>query len=224
MRQYLSRPRAYRHAAFTCLTLAVAIGAIGLTMSTPSWAGAPEPVVRVEEDWELVLNEPDDSVTAPQFHTVMSPLGNLDSRFAQVTWNYRELPDFIAGGLQIQAWNREVLLIGKSFGSNKMSNTAETVSWTQVLETNENQLSFTIKNGNSTTWGVFGYPANNMKVQGTAGVSNLNAYSPDLSAGSSGISFGSNRVKKFVLARVRYYGPSGLLFEDTTPRVVFELD
>ena len=91
----------------TCLALGV-LSAVPILMvcTSAQAAGAPPDVLvimRVEEDWEVVLNEPGSDVNAPQFHTVMSPFGDLDSLYAQITWNYRELPDFEAGGLQIQA-------------------------------------------------------------------------------------------------------------------------
>ena len=215
-----------RRVRYGCVTVCcgAAIAAAVLTAPTHSQAGPTEPVVRVEEDWELVLDEPSDSLTAPQFHTVLSPVGDLESIFAQVTWNYREIPDFAPGGLQIQAWNGETLFREKSFGGNKLSTTAETITWTQSLETDGSILSFTVTNGQSTTWGTFGYPGQNMKVQGTANLPNLNTYNTDVTVNNSCVSFGSNRVISLVVTEVRRYGPSGLLSKDTTRRVVSELE
>ena len=70
---------------------------LALAIPTAAADQPQDPVVRVEQDWRLVLNEPDNAVLAPQFHTVMSPFGHLDSFYAQVTWNYQELPDFDEG-------------------------------------------------------------------------------------------------------------------------------
>ena len=80
------------------------------------------------EDWELILTTPDAAVDAPQFHTYMSPFAHDSSLFAQVTWNYRELPSMLAGGLQVQGWNGENFLTKKSIGTNKLSTGAETVT------------------------------------------------------------------------------------------------
>ena len=209
---------------FTSLCVAASVALLGLSVPTALQAGFSEPVLGVVEDWELVLNEPNQALHAPQFHTVMSPFGHLDSLFAQVTWNYRELPDFTSGGLQIQAWNGETILVEKSFGTEKLSTTAETVRWTQILQTDGAKVSFTIKNGQSTTWGNFGYPAQNMKIQGSASLPNLDGYSPSLSVENSRISFCSNRVGSLKITEVRYYGASGLLGVDTTDKVVFEID
>ena len=88
----------------------LAAGALVFAFSSVSTAPAQdggvgpfftEPVVRVEEDWMLVLNEPDGNVDSPQFHTVMSPFSDASSFFAQVLWNYRETPDFVTGGVQL---------------------------------------------------------------------------------------------------------------------------
>lgn len=203
---------------------AAVITAVVLSTPSDSRAGSTEPVVRVEEDWELVLDEPSDALSAPQFHTVMSPFGDTDSIFAQITWNYRELPEFSSGGLQIQAWNGDTLFKEKAFGGSKLSTTSETVRWTQVLTTDGSSLSFTIKDGTSTTWGTFGYPAENMKVQGTVNLPSLNGYNTDTSVSDSCVSFGSNRVVSLKIREVRRYGTSGLLSADNTPRVVFEQD
>ena len=209
---------------FTCVCITASVALWAISLPTSLQAGFSEPVLAVVEDWELVLHEPNEALNAPQFHTVMSPFGHLDSLFAQVTWNYRELADFVAGGLQIQAWDGETPLADKSFGSEKLSTTAETVRWTQILRTDGAYVSFTIKNGQSTTWGSFGYPAQNMKISGAANLPNLNGYNPSLSVGNSRITFGSNRVESLKITEVRYYGASGLLGVDTTDRVVFELD
>ena len=79
------------------LSSRVALAAIAVTsallFAVPPQASEGQPtqsVLRVEEDWKLVLLEPDGLQNAPQFHSVMSPSGDLDSLYAQVTWNYRE--------------------------------------------------------------------------------------------------------------------------------------
>lgn len=48
---------------------------------------APPQAMRIEEDWQLVLNDPRTAVTAPQFHTVMSPAASMNGLYFQVTWN-----------------------------------------------------------------------------------------------------------------------------------------
>lgn len=207
---------------FIAFCTAFAVALLVLTDSSVSQAGFPEPVVRVEEDWELVLDEPSDVLTAPQFHTVMSPFSNVDSFLGQVIWNYRELPDFCPGGIQMQVWSGDSLFREKSFGWGSLSTNAEAVTWTQALATDGTNLSFTIRNGQSTTWGTFGYPGQNMKIQGDANLPDLNGYDSDVSVNNSCVTFGANRVVSLKIREVRRYGPSGLLSIDQTPRVVFE--
>jgi len=180
-------------------------------------AGAP--VVRVEEDWVLVLTEPDEAVDAPQLHTVMSPYGNLETTYAQVTWNYREMPYFKAGGIQLQAWNDDQCRFHKSFGTDAMANYAETVRWTQSLQTDGGSLVFKIVAGESKTWGNFG--GDTMQIRGGASVPNLNAYNADVSAAHSGISYGANRVKYLAITEVRRYSAEEMLSVDSTPKVVY---
>ncbi|MBI4717927.1 MAG: hypothetical protein HY763_09005 [Planctomycetes bacterium] len=203
---------------------AVAFGGAFLTPATPS-AKSVDPLlalpIRVEEDWKLVLNEPDGGIDSPQFHTVMSPYTDLDSYYAQVTWNYRETPDFLSGGLQLQSWNGESQLNRRSIAKSQLSTTAETITWTQSLTIAGALLSFDILNGNSTTWGTFG---RDMTIALDASLSFLGDYSPDVSAANACVTYGSNRVDLFVLTEVRWYGADGsLVAVDSTPRVVYEL-
>jgi hypothetical protein len=169
-----------------------------------------------------VLNEPEDALQAPQFHTVISPFGHIDWVYAQVTWNYRELPEFEPGGLQVQAWAGEECSLQKNFGYQELSSTAETVKWTQALETDGAVLTFEIVNGESVTWGAFG--GTSLRIQGTAPVPVLNAYDTNVSVKNSLVSFGANRVKELVITQVRYYGAEGLLGVDANPRVVYQGD
>jgi len=207
----------------------LAVGALLLAFSSASPAPAQdvpeaplftEPVLRIEEDWALVVNEPDGNVDSPQFHTVMSPYDSAESFFAQVLWNYRETPNFISGGVQLQSYNGENLIRRRSLEYGQLSGTAETITWTQSLTTDGALLSFEVSNGLSTTWGAFG---KDMRIDEDAGLASLNEYSTEVSANESCVTYGSNRVDSMTITQVRFYGASGLLWVDVTPRVVFEL-
>jgi hypothetical protein len=179
-------------------------------------------VVRVEEDWCLVLNEPAEAQTAPQFHTVMSPYGHTDIAYAQVSWNYRELPDFTAGGLQLQAWGPDFELGYRDVREDSLSTNVETITWTQSLETNGLRVRFAIANGTSQTWGPFGGEGTHIDIP--AAIPSLHQYSPTVSQESSWITFGSNRVTSLVITQVRRYGANGELWVDTTPVVVYQME
>lgn len=202
------------------LVLAAAVVLIG-PGALPADESAPsEPIIRVEEDWLLWVGEPSDATYSPQFHTVMSPVGDMDSFYFQVTWNYRELPDFVPGGFQVQSWNGETHLENQNVNSSELSRNAELITWTQVLETNGSQIGFSVINGRSITWGTFGHPETTIIHDGT--LRNLNNYSPEASRANSWISFGENRVQKLVIRRVRYYTASGLVQTDDVSRVVYQ--
>lgn len=183
---------------------------------------SPTDVMRVEEDWRVVLAEPEDAVDSPQFHTAMSPFGHLDSYFGQMIWNYREAPSFTAGGLQLQVWGAEWMLGSKDVREERLSSAAESVTWTQVLATDGTHFSIEVRNGQSTTWGSFG--GSSSRVIGSAPVANLNQYSTDVSAENSWVTLGSNRVQELTITEVRRYGINGLLSVDSTPKVVFSQD
>ena len=191
--------------------------------STPIVADDATDVFRVEEDWEVVLNEPDEDVDAPQFHTLMAPFANFEPFHFQISWNYRGEPEFIAGGMQVLAWYGEDCIGQKSYRDDKLSLSAETFSWTSVLQTSGCSLKFEVINGNSQTWGEFG--GSETSLSGPIYIPNLNFYSTDFSASNSWISYGSNRVDLLQIKEVRRYNRLGqMIARDTTPRVVYELD
>lgn len=176
-------------------------------------------VFRVEEDWRLVLNEPGTEINAPQFHTLMSPTAYPDEIFAQVSWNYREMPAFAPGGLQLQGWAGETCVDDLSVGEASLSCNAETITWTQRLESVGGPLRFSIVNGQSESWGQFG--GWGITVALDAGLCSLGGYSPTVSKDNSCVTFGSNRVNVLMITQVRRYYTDGTMTTDTTPRIVF---
>jgi hypothetical protein len=213
-----------RFARLWGLESAIVFGAIlGLLLLPAALKAQSGPdVSKVEEDWELVLNEPSPDLAAPQVTCSISPLGNFDGVHAALELNHGTLPGYSAGGLQLQAWNGESWLTVRDYDNTTLHNNGEVVTWTSKMVLNDGTLTFRVVNGNSTSWGAFG-SGGNIKLTLNSSLSNLNAYSPDLSASHSGIGFGSQRVESLKLKRVRYYDGSGnLLSEDTTPRVVHQ--
>lgn len=182
---------------------------------------APPAIVRVEEDWMMVLNEPDDEVDSPQFHTIMSPYQHLDGNYAQVLWNYRETPDYVSGGVQLQSYDGDYNIRMRSVEYRQLSTVAETVTWTQALTTDGLVISFEVFNGLSETWGTFG---RDMRIDENVDLPELNQYSPEMSVENSCVTYGSNRVDLLLITEVRYYSIDGLVGVDSTPRVVFEFD
>lgn len=188
--------------------------------SVYSYDATPD-VLRVEEDWELILDEPSNSLAAPQLMTVMSPKEDLDDLYGMVTWNYREIPSFYSGGLQLQSWSDDLFLYSKNFREGEFSTTGETISWTQSLKVNNNILTLRIKDGQSDTWGSFG--GTQMQLSELILVNNLNNYSPETSVENSAVTYGAYRVVKLRIKEVRYYdADNNLISTDNTSRIVHE--
>ena len=83
-----------------CAALAVSI--LG---ASPSMAQTVNGAVadRVEEDWEVVIGDPDPDSTGPQITTCMSPISG-SSAFVAFCLNYRDVSDWKPGGLQVKAY------------------------------------------------------------------------------------------------------------------------
>src|SRR5438105_2896138 len=84
---------------------------------------------RIEEDWTLVINEPNDLVASPQVSTQMSARA-VQGRFYNFHVNSRDVPNFQLGGLQLQVWlNTSNLAAANSSNAAVMSTTNEMVTW-----------------------------------------------------------------------------------------------
>ncbi len=75
-----------------------------LGLAGPAWGQ----VVRVEEDWELVISTPDPDTDGPQVICVSSPVDGVNSLHANFELNFRSLPvsDLTAGGIRPTVVNR----------------------------------------------------------------------------------------------------------------------
>ena len=188
-------------------------------------ANDPAPtIVSVEEDWELVVRMPDSNSVAPQVTCFLSPTSSFDALFGAFDLNHRSVPDFQAGGLQVQLWNGDYSVDARMADDDStMSSNAETVSWTQKMSLVNGQLVFEIVNGSSTTWGAFGGPGE-LQAATTSRLANLNGYDSTFSTDNSGVGYAANRVHSLVLKRVRLITDSGDVLEDTTSRTAFPLD
>jgi hypothetical protein len=178
----------------------------------------------VEEDWELVVGQPDVSTGAPQVVSVISP-GGLDDVYAALEVNYASLPDYVPGGIQLQLWSGEQLLRTKKDPSPALLDQEnEPVSWTiemRVSTGDWDRITFEVTAGQAEAWGLFG-DTGYLRGSWWSHLENLNDYSPEESVENSGVHYASNRVQSLTLLRVRYHQRDGDVFEDDTPRVVFE--
>ena len=179
-------------------------------------------VTRVEEDWELVIAEPEPNCVSPQITTTMSPTDNLLCHYTVFEMNQQTLNTFIPGGMQLQAWDGPFPLGERSIGGNTVLRTAgETIRWTQRMQLDNWVLSFEIRDGSSTTWGDFGGDEGHLRYSVWAFVDDLNGYSPAVAVPNCGIGYASNRVTSLVLKRVRYTLSTGQTVEDNVERTVY---
>jgi len=89
--------------------------AIQIGFVTPDLMADPIDIVRVEEEWELRAGEPDADVGAPHTSCVISPFGDVSQIHAVFNLNHQTLPDFVAGGMQLQVWNGGTLALESTF-------------------------------------------------------------------------------------------------------------
>jgi hypothetical protein len=185
-------------------------------------AGAQD-LVHVEEDWQLVIAQPDQNSCGPQVVCAMSPLSDISSTYFTLEVNHRSFPYWSPGGLTLHQWNGENSVQTMDRADRSVMNTSdEVVTWTQVLDVTGTLLTFKVKNGHSSTWGDFGY-SGNLKLITVWDGANLNNYTPDVSTSQSGVAYASNRVRSLTLLQVRGTLQDGTTATDNTPRVVYQL-
>ncbi len=164
------------------------------------------PVVRVEEDWELVVAEPAPQKDSPQVTNVLSPVSSLSDLYAVLELNYQTLPDYAAGGLSLQVWRGDVNLdytvTPLLF---RLATPGERVSYTLALQVSRGRLTVELCNLQSSTWNGF----RSLKLQVPTELRDLSGYSVEFSLSNSGVTFGTNRVERFRLKEVRFLDASG---------------
>ena len=212
-----SSPRAQTGLIYATLVAALCI----VGHNTVRASQSEDNVIRVEEDWELLVGETDADACAPQVTSVMSPVADVNLAYAAFDINHHSQPNFRPGGLQLQVWNNnEPLLSDNDPEVDTLRHQGETIRWTQQMSLNNGVLTFAITGGTSDTWGAFGGGERLRASVGTS-LTNFNGYSANVSIANSGVGFAGNRVQSLVLKRVRKYSAAGLISEDSSPKVVF---
>jgi hypothetical protein len=178
-------------------------------------------VVRIEEDWELVVGQPDTTSNGPQVTCTMSATGSLSGVNAAFEVNHRSQPSYAPGGLALQVWYGESFDHGHQHASSAQLNTpGESVTWRQVARLQDGRLYYEIVNGSSLTWGAFG-DTSGLRHSWPSELTDLSGYDSAVSVENSGVGFAGNRVTSLTLVAVRGYAADGtLLFEETEPQVV----
>ena len=186
--------------------------ALQLFLLSVSVAVHAQGVVRVDEDWELQVLEPDEQLNSPQITTALLPLGPTSSTIFFLDINHGSAPDYSAGGLQLRVdQNGEGRESKRMLAGQKLNQTSETVTWTQVLLQQGNKLKFGVVSGQGQTWNFFGGSESFIDV--TAQTGSLDAYRPTDSLSNSGAVYAGNRIASLKLLRVRLFNSLGQMVE-----------
>ncbi len=174
-------------------------------------------MVSIEEHWELTVGGPEFDRCAPQVSLVMSPNGSMDGLHFVFLLNHSTLPDFVAGGLQMQCWDGDYLVrTANSNRSGVLAHDNETIRWVQKLSVVDGQVVFDVDDGSSSTWGSFGNGDGLIMWTGY-NMDRLNDYQPSVSIGESGITFAGNRVSSLVLTKLVWKTADGTTSELIAP-------
>ncbi len=195
------------------------ITALGATIAWLSWGqmATAGTIVRVEETWSLEVAEPDLKQNGPQVTMTMSPAGGLDGVFFLFSLNYKNFPQYQAGGLQVSQFygeKQEQYKTGPACGA--LQTNEETLVWTQSISLENGNLTFEIKDGNSVTWGAFGGQGY-LKISIPSSATSLNHYSPLTSIEESEIGYAGNRVASLKLMKIRWHFSNGRVYEKNAP-------
>jgi len=162
-------------------------------------------IAKVEEDWLLDIADPDANADCPQVVTVFGPGDPSYATHAIFELNHGTQPDFAEGGLQLQAWYGEYLIGYRSqFAPAEFDVAIERVTFTTETRVRDHLLKLAIKNGHSQTWGDFG-GTSSLRIDMDTWRENLNDWNPQHSITHSRVSYGANRVNKFLRTEIRYY-------------------
>jgi hypothetical protein len=187
-------------------------------------ARGDDPVVRVEEDWELKVKLPDGDIDAPQVITAWSPLANMDGLHATFEINHISSVDFSSGGLHLSLWRGDVHLSVIHAGNYAaMYEDGETVRWTQSVAVGDGLLSVEITDGSSDTWGNFG-GNDSLRLSMATDLTDLDSYTLATSLDNSEVSYAGNRVQSLLVKKVRYIHASGDITTDTNMHIVHQLN
>lgn len=196
--------------------LSPAVAQDGVTTQLDS---AP-PIFRVEEDWEILIEDPDPNLDIPQIVTVFGPSDAAFGTHTVFELNHGTLPDFGEGGMQLQVWWQDALVgYRRQRSPTELYVSNEVIRFTTVTALKNHILEMAVINGVSETFGEFGNTGG-LTLQLYSSRDNLNPYDPENSIRYSRVTFGANRVRYFKRAAIRFYAEDGLYLSDTTPQYV----
>lgn len=223
-----NRPRRFRphqsqlHRLLYCL---VALWPGSFTEAAqPAPEIVPTGVVRVEEDWKIVVANPTPKKDSPQLAVVFGPADPVTGIHAVFELNHCTQPKFRKGGMQLQCWRGDQLLNYRGQQRPvKLARDEETISFTTVTEAINDTITLSITNGSSKSFGNFGGNSNLRIVLQVPGA-NLDSFDGQYSILHSQCEWGNQEVPALCRTAIRYFNADHLLIaEDTTEQFVHRL-
>ena len=136
------------------LSVAFTGGLVCLLMMRGTAAAEEPKVYMVEENWEMVLNEPDAKINSPQVAFFLHPDGGRDDVYFQLQMNYAAEDGYSSGGFRVGAFRNEVPLDEeRSRVRETLKYDGDRIEWTSAMATFYGKLMFAIKDGHGAQWG-----------------------------------------------------------------------
>lgn len=181
--------------------------ATALCAAVPEEALALPPYIRIEEDWELVLNTPDLSFPTPQIAVSMKPSA-ASTKTCLFLVNHHDTPAFQAGGGQIQLWEGD-LKSYKSFSGPILQTVGERVTWTQYMQRDGAHIQFGLSAVSGDAWGDNTAETLGGPIYWKDGNPEFWNYDSAVSVDQATITFGPERIELLKLVEVRKYMKDG---------------
>lgn len=199
------------HGVATTLRKAFVGGIVFALVSTalPACMAADSTIYKIEEDWDMVINEPDSANISPQVTFFTSPSTNLDDAYFQLQMNYAADAEFSGGGFHVASVQNDAIQDeARSDTRSVLATDGDHIRWTSVMAIIHNKALFAVKDGQGTEWGNFGGPDYLVKLTQSP-VPDLSGYHPQQSLDTVDIGFGANRVQSVTLLQVRVFYTDG---------------
>jgi hypothetical protein len=165
-------------------------------------------VQMIEEDWEMVINEPDPNSHSPQVTFFTAPCADCEHTYFQLQMNYAADEGFSGGGFDVAAVNNETVVDEERSTTKVALTTAhDHVRWTNVMALIDGKLYFAVKSGHCNDWGAFGGPEYLVEME--TELNDLSGYQPQQSVDTVDIGFGGNRVNSVTLRAVIFHYADG---------------
>ncbi len=182
---------------------------------------SPPEIKRIEEDWYILVGDPDPEIDAPQIVTVFGPTNPKTGIHSIFELNHGTQPDYSEGGMQLQCWYANSLVgYRRQHAPAELYIANEVITFTTAFEIVYGyQLLMEVIEGRSDSWGEFG-GTRSLRHSVESNLGNLNDFDPADSIKNSRVTFGSNRVKIYKRKEIRYFTEAGLDHTDTTETIV----